>query len=757
MYLNIRVLCTIILTIHMWLIVHAQKDCPIDSAGLFMLLENSDQLDYTGATDSALLIIQLVLDCASEKMYPAARAYAYLKKADLMLKKYGSVDEVKFLCEQALKIAQKLEDYFIVGLSHHQLSQFFRDKNEFEKAIEQLKIASTYYDENRFPDYKGLVYNDIGHIYSRTGNYDQSFEYFIQAIKIFEKSGFEKEAANTIGNMAIVYYRMGDKSKAIELFKQSAEIREKITDVKGLAAIYGNLSTAYQSISLDSAILYQKKAVQNAEKTGVLNTIAQANMNAAQILAKQNKINEAIRYELKAIDYYTRLGDMLRVANRKLSMVSLSILNGDTLSAEAYLGEVEGKLTHLNNKPLNESFYLTKSNYLKSIQKYDLALRELEQYYAWKDSISSDKNKQYILDLESKYETEKKENEIIRLKSASEITALSLANQHQLLLKKSLESKLQNEQILILNKENEWSTSMINFERSSAKQKEESFMLRQQALENEKVIQSQIIRQQKTIQFALISGAILLALLFWLLFNRFNLKGTLLEKEHLLEIRNHLSRELHDEVGSTLTSINLLSKAGIQASVKGEENKTTHMFGKIEDQSKTIQQTLSDIVWALKPDHQNGKSLTARIREQSATILDLSGIKLQISDNIEKLTGIDEFALKELLLISKEAIHNVVKHSGASNVYIDWKANIAGTNHFIISDDGKWNDQSVQKGSGTGMKNMENRASKIGAGFNRIISDSGTSLHYYISLDFLMFYLVYNQLSASVALFTPNF
>lgn len=728
MYLNTRNLCLLLMACCLGYGLYGQK-VQKDSVYLFSLLDKADEYDFAGEIDSAKRVVELVLSKTSDSHQKHARAYAYLKKADLQLKENGGQQAVKALCEKGLQLGKGVNDAFIIGLAHHQLSQYYRENTAYEEAIAELKLAAEYYDEERFPDYKGLVYNDIGHIYSRLGEFESSFEYFLKAIAVFEKSGFDKEIANTLGNIAIVHYRMGDRPKAIEMFKKSATIREKIEDVKGLATIYGNLSTAYQPISLDSAIVYQIKAVENANKAGVLSIIAQTNMNTALILAKQGKTQDAISYEIVAIEKYQQLGDLIKSANRELSVASLSLKLQNFAQAEQYLNKVEAALPQLKNKLLNESFHQTKTAYYKAINKYDLALQHSELSFAWKDSISSDKNKQFIADLETKYETEKKSNEILRLQAETKLSDLELTNQKNLLLKNRLQSQLQEDAILILNKENEISQAQVLFEKQAANQLEDEFDFRRKIFENEKTIDSQTIREQKATQYGLISTLLLLGLLSWLGFSRYQLRQKVKEQEKLLAIRNHLSKELHDEVGSTITSIQLLSKAGNQASVRANDGKTEEILSRIEHQSKTIQNHLSDIVWALKPDNHNVGSIIARIREQSAMLLEPAGIKLHIRDSNLFTQAFNEVMLKEILLITKEAIHNIVKHSGAKNVYIGWNPPTKNAGmEFYIKDDGIWKAKSDHVGSGSGLKNMESRAAKMGTMFSILRSDSGTTI-----------------------------
>ena len=191
----------------------------------------------------------------------------------------------------------------------------------------------------------------------------------------------------------------------------------------------------------------------------------------------------------------------------------------------------------------------------------------------------------------------------------------------------------------------------------------------------------------------------------------------------MLQIRNEISINLHDEIGSTLTSINILSNISQQAMEK-EPLQAKEMIEKIAIQSKTIQQNMSDIVWSIRPENEKIENLIVRMREFCGQTLEPLQIKYSISVDeniIHKILTMD--MRKELLLIFKEAINNTVKHSGANNVLVNFSKN-ENAIIFSIHDNGTWKGEN----SGTGTKSLKQRAAAISADLNILISEDGTSV-----------------------------
>jgi signal transduction histidine kinase len=207
-------------------------------------------------------------------------------------------------------------------------------------------------------------------------------------------------------------------------------------------------------------------------------------------------------------------------------------------------------------------------------------------------------------------------------------------------------------------------------------------------------------------------GTILEAIMFFGSFsyrNKLILDEEMEGRQRLEFIRNDIAKNLHDEIGSTLTSINILSVVSEQAMEK-EPQHAKEMIHQITTQSKTIQQSMSDIVWSIRPENECIENLSSRIREYASQTLEPLNIDATIilDENIvcQKLPMSYR---KEILLICKEAINNVAKHSGANKVSVSLHKNCK-TMSLIIMDNGLWKGNT----SGTGTKSMKERAISIG-------------------------------------------
>lgn len=715
----------IFLIISLGLKVEGQKCCytQSDSIEIYRLLDHIDQLDLEGQMDSALKQLERIELLTRDQKFTRGLGFTLLKRADVLLKMEGAIPGVLTLCGEGIRIGRELNDFFLTGLGHHQSGQYYRDRVIYDSAIIHYQVAESQYHQMHDLNYLGLIENDLAFVYEKKGEYAQAIDHNLKALTLLEQVGNNKEMANTMGNLGAAYFRLGNKPKAIELFKQSATLRETIKDIKGLAATYGNLATAYNTISLDSSIHYQLLALENAKMSGVIANLAQANANASSLLSRQKNFTKAIEYENEAIRLYTQMGEKSKVANRLIALALLSKFTHDSAAAEKHFFQSERIAKELNNKPILPNLYLQKSIFYKEYGNFKSALENSDQYYSFKDSLLNEKTLGNIAQLQTKYETEKKDIEISRLNAEQKVKDLQLQNQQELLRTKYLQSLNQQSQIKLLQQENLISQNEKTIKQDELNRKMEENKFRETVLNQERLMALSRAKSEKTIRNISIAGAVLLAFLGWFLFNRYQLKQRIKSHERILSMRNTISKDLHDEIGSTLTSIAILSQSG-QKTLSHQPHKVQEMLTSIADQSKSIQQNLSDIVWAIRPDTDRTESLFARIREYTASTLEPENIICILeADDVLLSKSLSELMRKEVLLIMKESINNIVKHADASEVKIN--ALTQGNQLiFTISDNGTW--KSKKDSTGTGLASMQERARKIGGSITWDHNSRGT-------------------------------
>lgn len=198
-----------------------------------------------------------------------------------------------------------------------------------------------------------------------------------------------------------------------------------------------------------------------------------------------------------------------------------------------------------------------------------------------------------------------------------------------------------------------------------------------------------------------------------------------IEKQKAIESEHRrVSADLHDEVGSALSSIQIMSVIS-KKKMDDDAAESKKLLQLIGQQALKMQHGLSDIVWGLRTDLNSLGDLTIKIQEVLKYTLEPAKIthEIKMDPSINNLQ-LSVLQRRNILLILKEAVNNILKHAAAQKVTIHFTIQ----NNFLqlqIADTGK----GFITGSamGNGLKNMENRALQINGTITiNSVVDSGT-------------------------------
>ncbi len=154
----------------------------------------------------------------------------------------------------------------------------------------------------------------------------------------------------------------------------------------------------------------------------------------------------------------------------------------------------------------------------------------------------------------------------------------------------------------------------------------------------------------------------------------------------LESVRAQISRDLHDEIGSRLTNINMMSQ--IIRHAPAAEQHDQGLLGKIQAESEEITRSMREIIWNIDPHNDRLAAAMPRMLTYASQLLEPMNIDLQASIGELDDIQLDMARRRDLLLIFKEAVHNIAKHSGATKVLISAEIR-NGMFHLRIADNGK--------------------------------------------------------------------
>lgn len=710
-----------------------------DSSRIFSLIQKASRLvNINRGADSAQIVCQQALMQSRNLKFTRGEAYSLLQLFTILFKKADN-RSLDYYNSNALKLGLLLKDSIIIADAYVNMgitASYFSKQKEAIQFFEQA--LSTLYEKKQGAETAAL-YNYIGNAQMETGKLDEQMQWQTKSLILYEKLNDKKGIAQTLDNIAGLYLELGKNDESIIYAKRSLSIREKLGNYEELATGYNNLAQIYLfSDSLGLATDIGKQGLKYAELSGFRKNLAHAYTTQTLLMNRQRKNNEALQFEKKAIAILEQTGDDIMLSRRYLSAAILSQTKEiNDSSGSAYYYQKALDLAKAINAKLNlRDAYFFRSKFFRIQKDFERSLEDYQNHILYRDSIVSDETKSSIAEIQAKYETEKKDYEIIRLNSFQKIKQLEIEKQKAIIAGNAALALQNQNEIELLSQAQELRDIKI---KQQEEQLEKQFLLAKtnsqqlQLTEKENLLKNKQLKNQRLIKNLLIAGIILFLLLGITYINRYQLKKKLEQQKSLLAIRNNISQDLHDDIGASLSSINILNELA-RRNIDHPEKSKEYLF-KASGDIQRISESLSEIVWNINPKYDDEQNLYIRMKRYAADMLDGKNIigefNFPATDTGHVLTMSQR---RDLYLIFKEAINNLVKYSQAKNAIV----NLESKKHSIeltIKDDGIGFDRNFIS-QGNGLQNMEQRALSSG-GQLLIQSDSasGTTLKLIVKIS----------------------
>jgi signal transduction histidine kinase len=179
----------------------------------------------------------------------------------------------------------------------------------------------------------------------------------------------------------------------------------------------------------------------------------------------------------------------------------------------------------------------------------------------------------------------------------------------------------------------------------------------------------------------------------------------------LERVRTRIATDLHDDIGSSLSQVSVLSEV-VRRRV-GSEPSVSEPLSMIADLSRDLVDSMNDIVWAINPRRDHLSDLTHRIRRFASDVFTARDIEFNFSaPEAQHDIRLGADMRREVFLIFKESVNNMVRHSGCTEANIEFLIE-SGWLELKIRDNGKGFEPD-REGDGNGLVSMRQRTARIG-------------------------------------------
>lgn len=185
------------------------------------------------------------------------------------------------------------------------------------------------------------------------------------------------------------------------------------------------------------------------------------------------------------------------------------------------------------------------------------------------------------------------------------------------------------------------------------------------------------------------------------------------KQEKLQRIRDDIARDLHDDVGSDLSSIGLLSQVAARQ-VDGQPELARTTLRQIGQTAHRVVATMREIIWSINSDQTSLASFGDRLREMAGLLFEHQSAHLHLQLPDDDLAWVlPAESRRDLFLMIKEMLHNVIRHADAQQVFVTIRVE-ADVLYLTVRDDGRgFATRPGEPQTGNGLRSMQKRADAL--------------------------------------------
>ncbi len=622
------------------------------AAFLIFLSEGRSQETLTNI-DSVLRVLQ--------------RAPADTSKA-LLYQKIGGhynvvhLDSAKTFLVEGLELSEKLNFPKGKWINLNTLGNYHERKTQYDSAMVFYDRALDIVEELNSTKGFAVVLNNIATIHIRKGDYEKALEFMFRALKAEEDLNNENGIAQAYNNIGVVYYYMQDFDKTTDYLTRALEIQERLGNYDGLINGYNNVGAIFDYLQqYEAALESYGKGLEIAKKIKDRKNEAIQLVNMGLARSKMGQLDQAEDLLKSSLAIREEIQDFHGMATSYIAYAENSVQQGKMDQALNYFRKSLEISEEKNLKLLRKEAYRGMADVYEQKGNYQNAIGFLKQMQSVKDSILNEDNAKIIAEVETRYETEKKEKEILAQRAEIAEGELEIKRKSTLLY-----GSLGLAFVL----------GLLGY-----------LLYNQQKLKNRQ------LQKEGELKAAL---------------------AKIETQNKLQEQRLRISRDLHDNIGAQLTFI--------ISSIDNLKYGFTEISDKLSDKLKGISRftshtihELRDTIWAMNKNEIGLEDLQARISnfiENAKVAANNVAFQFEVAPDMNSNISFTSIQGMNIYRIIQEAVNNAVKYSEASDIKVNFSEEQSQYVVQIIDNGKGFAMDDIERGNG--LHNMNKRSIDLG-------------------------------------------
>ncbi|MEM7548843.1 MAG: tetratricopeptide repeat protein [Bacteroidota bacterium] len=329
----------------------------------------------TGVYDSAILSYEVALNLFKE-LEDAKSTAKVLNDMSVTYYRTGDLDKVLECSQEAQSIYEKTDYLEGQPAALMNIGNVYRNRGDYATALEYYLKSLKISEKAHITSGMVMVVNNLGITYESEGKLDKALEYYLRGLELSEELGNKRFESVYLANIADVYKQKQEWEKSLEFHERSLSLAKELDDLEGIAFSLMSIGTLNESLeNYEKAILFIRDALHLSDSIGLFSSKIHSQNILSQIYRKVGRIDKALDAANQALEGAELLGypERAKAAHHNLS--------------EAYA--------------IAENFERAYTHYLS--------------FTYIKDSIFNENKTSQLNELRTKYESEKKEQQIAKL------------------------------------------------------------------------------------------------------------------------------------------------------------------------------------------------------------------------------------------------------------------------------------------------------------------------------------------------------
>lgn len=559
---------------------------------------------------------------------------------------------------QMMALSQKLDFKRGVALSHYILALYYYYSSKPKETYENISLAMELLEKSWDKEHYGKSLMLQIQLSNSMGNGAETQLYSKKALPLYEELKWKEETGEVYSYMANSFFYTGDYPQELEQRLKEEKIAEELNDSVWLASVYNSIANVFVRQGEDSiAIEYLNRSVEISKRSPDRENILN---NSYYLLARIDAAQG--RYD-QALDFFFRMLKKDLARNRQPPhLVWLDYYNiGSIIEKRGDSAMATGNTIYGRKKYSEALDYVLKAyngycNYYDTI--YPVTYGRSAGSIYMKLGNTDQAGKILMAGLKQSKKLGAKDEIAAFYLVLSQTDSISgnykMAYEYYKLHKLYYDSVYNTENSRLFNQ----LKTQADFEK---KEKEMGLLAAENKLKTSLANQQ---KQKRKFAYAL-SSLILIGSGYGVYrYRKFSKQKS---EQRRLKERLAISQDLHDHVGSTLSSISVFSKVAQVEGEKGNTSQMNELLDRIRNTSGKMMTEMNDIVWAINPQNDTMEKIIQRMESFARPLLTARNIQFLFNyDEAVKSLNLEMEQRKNFFLIFKEAVNNAIKYSGGS-------------------------------------------------------------------------------------------